>query len=385
MMNITSIKKERCCGCTACVFSCNKDAIVMKEDSQGFLYPVVNEALCNHCGICINVCTKKTNNHINTPIKVYAAKSKDEKILEKASSGGIAAELSRYIVSNGGVVYGVVYDDLYNVITTRIDNLEACERLFGSKYVQTDLKNVIEQVILDLREGKTVLYFGTSCHVSGLVEVLRQKKISTERLITVDFICHGVPSPRLFKEYISYLKKDTDFLGFSFRTKLRKWGNGSSQYGTSVFHINGKVETNTLRSNAFLRIFFSNNCLRPVCYGCEHVGRNKVGDFTLADYWGLREAHPDFFDERGVSAVFVNSDKGMVLFKTLDSINYIESSIEKVVKKQGNMQAASTKGVHYNDFWNDYYERGFSFVLKKYGDIGGWSKIKQIIKKMLDL
>ena len=384
-MNITDIKKEECCGCTACKFICPVSAILMQEDSQGFLYPVVDETKCIQCGICLDICKNKNASHIHAPMKAYAAKSKDINVQKKSSSGGIAAELAMDCIRSGGIVYGVVYDDSYNVITARIDNLRDCDKLYGSKYVQTNLKNTLSEVVSDLESGKKVLYFGTSCHITGLLEILDRKQINKTNLITVDIICHGVPSPRLFNEYIKFLKKDTDFAGFSFRTKRLKWGNGGKQFGASIFHRNGRIETNTLRSNAFLRIFFSNNCLRPACYHCNHIGLNKVGDFTIADYWGLKNVHPEFFDEYGVSAVFANSAKAEKILNGLKNISYIESSVESISKKQQNMQQYSTKGENYNNFWQEYYNSGFDYILRKYAELGFLAKLKRRIKKILGI
>lgn len=363
-MNISNMKKEACCGCTACKFLCPMSAISMQEDVQGFLYPSVNDELCSECGVCVDVCKSKTSHSIDAPLKVYAAKSKNVEVQKKASSGGICAELSKNCIKAGGIVYGVVYDDSYNVVTSRIDHVEDCDKLYGSKYVQTDLKNTIAEVIKDLKLGRDVLYFGTSCHISGLLEAIDRKKMNREKLTTVDLICHGVPSPKLFSEYIRFLKRNIDFVGFSFRTKYLKWGRGSKQYGTTIFY-NNRRETNTLKSNAYLRLFFSNNCLRPACYRCKHIGLNKVGDFTVADYWGLKDVHPEFFDEYGVSAVFINSERAEKLFSQLKNVAYIESSIELVAKKQYNMHKASVKGKMYEMFWQDYKNKGFEYVLKK--------------------
>lgn len=373
------INKNACCGCGGCAEVCPKNAITMQFDEQGFLYPAVNEKLCVNCGLCVNVC--KTEIKHEFAKEAYAAKNTDNEVLKKSSSGGIAWALCKYFINAGGTVYGVAYDEKHAVITQRAETLEECEKFCGSKYVQTNPKNTLAEIKKDLAAGRYVLYFGTPCHVRGVLAAM--KNADTERLLTVDLICHGVPSPKLFGEYINFLNKNKKFKSFAFRTKNTQWGNGSKSFATTIYYNNGKKETDTVKSRAFLRMFFSNNCLRPSCYNCKYIGKNKPADITIADYWGLKDEHPDFFDTRGVSAVMIHTDKGKEIFTGLTDVEKIPSTVDKICKKQGNMHRSSSKPDSYECFWKEYNKKGFMFVLKKYGGYSVSIRIKTIIKKMI--
>lgn len=212
--------------------------------------------------------------------------------------------------------------------------------------------------------------------------MLRTRKISDDKLYTVDFACHGVPSPKLFADYIAFLKRDPLFQRFAFRTKKLPWGYGSATYGCTIFRKNGTSETDTDKARLFLEFFFSNHCLRPSCYGCRYATINKPSDITMMDYWGLKDAHPDFFDEAGVSAVITRTDKGDRFFNTAN-LERIESTIEKIQKKQLNLKQPSPRSEQYDAFWQDYEKNGFMYVAKKYCGYSAVKRIKRMIKRLL--
>ena len=381
--SVANIKKEECCGCTACKAVCPKKAIDMCEDSEGFLYPKINNN-CINCGLCLKVCKNKNNiNEDNNILKAYAAKHKNIEILKKSSSGGISRALCEYYIKKGGIVYGVIYNDKHEVIVQREETLDDTEKLYGSKYVWANPKDTFLQVYDDLKNDRYVLYIATSCFVAGLKSFLEIKKCNTEKLCTVDLICHGTPSPRLFRDYINYLENKYDFSHFEFRTKHFPWGYGSKNYGCTIYKKNGKYLIDTIDSNIFIQIFFSNYALRPHCHNCEFACINKPSDITIADYWGLKDAHPDFFDEKGVSAVITHTKKGDELFKKLDNIDYIQSTIEKVSKKQLNLHNSSKVKLDREEFWNYYYKNGFRNVCRKYFNLTKKNEIKRFIKNIL--
>ena len=380
MMNVTQIQPEQCCGCSACSAICPKDAIVMTPDAQGFLYPAVDEGKCVDCGLCLRVCHDAQNRDI-APVGAYAAKNTDRDALKRSSSGGVAYALCQQVITQGGAVYGVAYDENHRVITCRADTLEGCEAFFGSKYVQTDPCGTFRQVSTDLKEGRTVLYFGTSCHIAGLLSYCSQKHCQMDKLITVDLICHGVPSPGIFSDYMAFLKKDPRFTGFAFRTKERPWGYGSANFGCTIYHRGGRKKTDSVEARLFLDLFFSNNCLRPHCYECKHASLDKPADITIADYWGLQDAHPEFFSEDGVSAVIVHSEKGEALFKSAELLTYIESTTEAIARKQANIGGSSPKSPNYDAFWKLYHEKGFLAVAKRYGGLTMKRRIKTFLRR----
>ena len=375
--NITIKNKNECCGCSACKAICPKKAITMKEDSEGFLYPEINNEKCINCGICLKVCNNRISKNQNQEIKAYAVKNKDNEVLKKSSSGGVSKALCDYFIKNNGIVYGVIYDSNNDVIVERIDNYSDTEKLYGSKYVQANPKDTFSRVYDDLSNNKKVLYISTSCYVDGLKAYLISKKCDLDNLYTVDLVCHGTPSPKLFRDYINYLKNKYDFEHFEFRTKKFPWGYGSKNFGCTIYQKNGKEITNTIDSNLYLQLFFSNYCLRPHCHKCEFTNVYKPSDITIADYWGLKEAHSEFFDEKGVSAVLTHSKKGDELLKSLENIDYIESTIEKISEKQGNLHNPSPKKEDREDFWKLYNKKGFEAVCKKYTDFNFKSKLKR--------
>lgn len=374
--NVSNIRKKDCCGCSACSSICPVGAITMEADEEGFLYPKVNEK-CINCGLCLKVCNSKVNLIAEkNNIKAYAAKNTDSEILKKSSSGGISHALSEHFIKNGGVVYGVVYDNNDEVIVEREDKSSGIEKLYGSKYVQANPRDTLKQVYDDLVNGKKVLYIATSCYIAGLKSYLDAKKCNQENIYTVDLICHGTPSPKLFKDYIEYLKQKYNFDHFEFRTKKEPWGYGSKNFGCTIYCKSGKQITDSLDSRLFLDLFFSNYCLRPHCHNCDFAKIEKPADITIADFWGCQNEHPEFFDTKGVSAVLVHSLKGEKLFKSIKGLTYVESSIEKVSKKQANLNAPSKVKEDREKFWNLYNKKGFKAVCKKYGNLNFKGKIK---------
>lgn len=381
-----NFNKERCCGCTACMAICAKHAIQMQRDEQGFLYPVVNEVICVDCGRCVGLCPDD-NMIANTPKRVIACRHKNEKEQLSATSGGFATALSQKVISEGGVVYGVAYDDFPHVSTIRVDDKDRVERLKGSKYVQTDLKKTLSEVATDLKSGKQVAYFGTSCHINGLLNYLETRNIATDKLITIDLICHGVPSPKLFEEYIWYISKgNKKVVNYHFRTKDGKlgWGYGSKSFYPTIEWSNGKKEVDSVRSLSWMRLFFSNNCLRPHCYHCSYASLGRAADFTIADYWGLMDAHAEFFTNKGVSLVFCNSTKAELVKNEMTNIVCVSSTFEKAAKKQGNLSAPSKKADTYKQFWRDYESHGIGGVLKMYAGYNFRVKAISFVKKLLN-
>ena len=381
--NISLICKENCCGCSGCKAICPKHAISMEEDDEGFLYPKVNDN-CINCGLCLKLCNNKYNfAHNNFEIKAYAAKNNNKQEILKSSSGGISKSFCNYFLKNNGVVYGVVYNENNEVIVEREDNINGIEKLYGSKYVWANPKDSFEEVFNDLKNNKLVLFISTSCFVAGLKSFLTLKKCNMDKLYTIDLICHGTPSPRLFKDYIKYLKDKYNFKGFNFRTKKKPWGFGSKNFGCTIYQKNGKEVTDNIDSRIYLKLFFSNYALRPHCHKCEYTSIEKPSDITIADYWGIIEQHPDFYDDKGVSAVIIHSKKGDELFKHLQDVSYIESSIEKIRKKQPNLEKPSPIMEDRDKFWNLYYKKGFKSVCRKYADLNIKTIIKKNIKRIL--
>lgn len=232
-----------CCGCTACASVCNHDAITMEPDALGFLYPKVDESRCTDCGLCEKVCA--FNNNYDTSLNLpkpdaYAARHKDMDEIMKSRSGAAFAAISDYILEQGGVVYGAGYKDHFRVAHKRATTKEERDEFRGSKYVQSDLSGVFRLIKQDLKNGLTVLFSGTPCQTSGLNSYVGKKL--RENLVLIDIVCHGVPSPYIWRDYIAYLEKNqgAPIVWVNFRDK-QKYG-WAAHHETFKFKNTGGVK-----------------------------------------------------------------------------------------------------------------------------------------------
>lgn len=374
--------KEECCGCSACFNICPTGAIQMVPDEEGFLYPEINTALCTKCGLCKKACAfQKTIEHKdNFPEPfVYALKHKDEEVMINSSSGGAFTAISDQILEQKGIVYGAAHDQKLNTIHIRASNSEERDRCRGSKYVQSYLTDVFSMVRDDLKKCKKVLFTGTPCQVAGLNEFLAVSKCDTAGLLTVDLVCHGTPSPKLFKDYLSFCesKRKRKITEYFHRPKDKGWGHIEK-----AVYINGQIDHDSSLSNSWRNLFYSHLFLRPSCYVCRYTNLQRPADITIADYWGIEKAHPEFMDKRGVSLVLINTLKGKKLFESIkDSIIYIESDAERCTEKQAQLKSSAAKPLNRDLVWQEYYKNGFGHVAKKYG---GYN-VKTVLKKLLKL
>ena len=219
--------KKDCCACGACLNICPKEAISLKQDEYGFLYPEIDEYLCIRCELCKKVCAFQNVEEDNVPISTFAAISKNRNQAKNSASGGIFAAIAQYVINNNGIVYGAAFDDSWNVKHIGIEHIEDLIKLQGSKYTQSNTDTTFIEVKKMLALGKQVLYSGTPCQIAGLKKYLGKDYTN---LITIDIICHGVPSNKMFKDYLSYLeaKNNAKIQNFKFRDKKTGWGiNGS--------------------------------------------------------------------------------------------------------------------------------------------------------------
>lgn len=378
-----------CCGCTACEFVCGHSAIQMLPDKEGFLYPEINQDLCVDCGLCKKVCTFQ--NGYDTPQnfeepKAFAVRHKNLAELETSRSGGMFVAISDYVIENGGSVYGTGFTDGFRVIHKRAKSQLERNEFRGSKYVQSDLSDVFLQVKADLKAGLMVLFTSTPCHTSGLYAFL--KNVNIEKLFVCDIICHGVPSPMIWNDYLSYIetKYKDQVTKVDFRDKECGWSAHSESF---EFAKRKKIISQT-----YTHLFYQNIMLRPACEHCKYTNLRRPSDITLADFWGWEKVSTTFnADNKGVSLVFVNTPKGETIFNLIsDKIEYIESSLEDCM--QPNLLHPSKISPLRILFWADYQKKGFVFVAKKYGNLGMKSRVlellitsvrlaKRIVKKLI--
>lgn len=323
---------KSCCGCSGCEQICPKNCISMKPDSEGFLYPEVDESICIECGICIKHCPILTDvSRCNIP-KVYAAKYKDRGSTFKSTSGGLFIPIAKSVLSMGGVVFGCAYDENLVAKHIKVETEDELYQLQSSKYVQSDTRGIYKQVKTELQNGKEVLFSGTGCQAAGLRSFLGK---DYGNLLITDIVCHGVPSPKLFKNYIDYMGKKLGgtLTSYNFRSKEKR--------GWDLYYKaeNGqKSKSDYGFFDPYYSAFLYCKTYRESCYECKFANKNRVSDITLADYWGIQKFHPEFFDENGVSLVLVNTEKGKkYLEKIKDKLEIIESDYNKASVMNANL------------------------------------------------
>jgi coenzyme F420-reducing hydrogenase beta subunit len=374
-------RKEECCGCTACMSICPKQAITIISDEEGFLYPSINQELCIECDLCKKVCpfsdNYRTSGNYAQPL-VYAAKHKDDNVRMNSSSGGMFTAISDYILDIDGVIYGAAFDENFVVRHQRAKTPEERNKFRGSKYIQSNLIGVFEDIKNEVKKGRTVLFTGTPCQNAGLRAFLNK---SYDNLYLCDIVCHGTPSPLLWKEYIGFLEKRSKsrVVNYFFRYKEVGWRG----YNVYALFDNGKSKLNTPDVMTYAKIFGSDLALRPACHNCKFCNFSRPSDITIGDFWGIEKCMPDFDDNIGVSLVLINSSKGQILFQRISKSVYCQES-NTYDCMQHNLHSPSLKAPQRELFWQDYKDRGFEYVLKRYATDGFVVDLMKTVAKVLD-
>lgn len=349
-----------CYGCRACEQICPRKAIVMKENSEGFLYPILMEDQCTKCGMCYQVCPYDSPSSVNVPIEAIAAQYKDRISLLASSSGGLFSALADYVLANKGYVAGCIFDESFNAVHILTNQKEMVEKMRGSKYVQSNLKNVYSDIQVCLREGSLVMFTGTPCQVDGLRCFLRHEY---SNLLTVDIICHGVPSPRLFALYIkSVSQKNGNILDIKFRDKQR---NGWCSQGSITY--SNKTKTISPYNSSYYYYYYLKNCIsRMSCYSCKYSTKARVSDVTIGDYWNISDDFPDLDTSAGFSAVLLNTQKGKRFFAEISSkLQTYETRLDAVVRGNGNLHAPTIMPKSRIDIYSRIAAEGYDSVAKK--------------------
>lgn len=300
--NLSDIS-DLCTGCLSCINVCPKNAIGTVYKDDGFLYPVVDASACINCGLCVKACPIGTHIEKNECLKVYSSAAKDSEIKAQGSSGGIFPLLATEAIKRGGAVYGAAFSRERMVYHTSSDKV-GLPPLFRSKYIQSDIGLSYRDVERDLLAFREVLFVGTPCQVRGLRCYLKARHVSEDKLTTMDFMCHGVPSPRYFNEFIGRIEKEEgcSVQEVTFREKDLGW----RQQVINIYFENGKKRQHLSETFFYYYFFLKNYNLRDSCYGCKEFS-NHVSDITLADHWGVEK---QFDDDRGLSLMIVHTQKG---------------------------------------------------------------------------
>lgn len=360
MIHITD--KKNCCGCSACVQRCPKQCIRLEEDTEGFLYPQVDEETCIKCGLCEKVCPILNQADKLSVLEVLAVKNPNDEERMNSSSGGVFLPLAREVINQGGVVFGAVYDESWEVHHVYAEKIEDVYPMMGSKYLQSKIGNSFKDAERFLKQGREVLFVGSPCQIAGLRTYLRNKQYPN--LLAVDFLCHGVPSPGVWRRYLAetyggYDAKEQSRLQATAgkNSVLLSSLNATSPIGDIKFRDKresgwkkfrfvvrqksaSKADQNTVLSsdihydNPFMRGFLSDIYLRPSCYACKCKNGVNHSDLTIADFWGINLIAPEFDDDKGVGLVLVNTPRGKAYFDKLE-MEVLESSLEIAHKYNG--------------------------------------------------
>lgn len=371
--------KKDCCGCASCVQACPKQCISFKEDEQGFSYPSVNEKDCIDCGLCEKVCPILNQNEKRIPLKVYAAINPNEEIRLKSSSGGIFTMIAESVINEGGVVFGARFNENWEVIHDYTETIEGLDVFRGSKYVQSRIGETYKQVQEFLKIGRKVLFSGTPCQVAGLKRFLRKDH---ELLFTVDVVCHGVPSPLVWREYLNkkVLCPNVIIETISFRDKFTGWNKyGFAVHGKTVCEVGKKLTSmdcinmfvlrESRKTNMFMQSFLKDLCLRPSCYRCGTKCGKSGSDITLADYWGVTNYHPEFDDDKGTSLVLVNNEKGKNMYLNINTFSQI-STYNFGYSHNPSLEKSAKETNYVTEFWKKFHSDGFNRMKILYFKLG---------------
>ena len=363
---IVTGNKDHCCGCRACEQACHAAALSMKPDGEGFLYPVFDEARCVDCGLCERVCPMGDPLlPVDEPAEVYAAKSRSEKLCMSSSSGGLFSEIALHVLEKSGAVFGAAFAGDGSVHHVAVESADGLGLLRGSKYVQSDIGDCYSRVRDFLKAGRWVYFVGTPCQVAGLRKFLRKEY---DRLLTSDLVCHGVPSQKMFAAYKEWEERrhGGKIREFSFRN-LKGWGHSIE------FSIEGPQPGGTRKSVRYLFNEFSpyyhgfihGLMTRPSCYACPYARTGRVGDLTLADYWGVADVFPKLDRRHGVSLLLANTDKGKSLLRAISPrVELHRSGLADAVRENWNLAHPTPKPQERADVYRLLDERSFDYLAK---------------------
>lgn len=368
---------KNCCGCTACADICPTNAIEMTFDEEGFLYPQINTAKCKNCSLCDKVCPAIELPSLNSMPKVYALQLTDEVELAKSQSGGAFWTLAEFVLDKGGVIYGAGFDKDLKVVHKRATTISQSQEFHGSKYVQTDMRGILSQVKKDLLDDKIVLFSGTACHVAGLYKYLGK---DFKNLITCDFVCHGVPSPKVYQSYLNYIeqreksKVEKFAFGYYNLEEGYGWNDPRTEY---IWLQNGKQ----IRENKYIRIFGSKWAMRPYCSTCPFAKTERVADFTIGDLWGVEKHNVDVEKSKGVSFIMINNSKAQEIFLSLNNCYIKEIQLPLLKQDQINLNVPSGANKRRKLLFKIFNQKGFYKAYKKDKFFVKLYELKQKLKR----
>ena len=350
--------KEECCGCGACAAVCSNGAIDMRKDEEGFLYPVVADDKCVECGACVSICRAGAGKiKASDNVSAFAAYCIDESIRKSSSSGGIFSILAEEVLRHGGVVYGAAFDERFSVKHIAVDNVSELPRLRGSKYVQSDIGDCFADVKRNVLAGRQVLFSGTPCETAGMLNYLGGRH---ENLLSVDLVCHGVPSPAVWDAYVREIcgaKDYADIKRISFRDKTISW----REYSVLFVFKDNTEHRRAMKDDHYMQGFLRDLYLRPSCHACRFKGDNRTSDITLADFWGIEKVMPEMYDGRGTSLILTNTKKGLkFLARIKDKMRIADADVSEALSHNEAALASVEANLNREEFFRAFIKENSS-------------------------
>lgn len=376
-------KEQLCTGCGLCAQICPEHAIRMQPDGEGFLFPNIDIERCINCGKCTNACPRiaSEENEAKKPQLVYACQVKDSKLLVEATAGGLFPVLAKWIIHNGGVVFGAAYDENMKVVHCCACTMDEVAAFNGSKYVQSDCTEALQAAIENLRAGKKVLFSGTPCQIAALLALCNEAE--KENLYTIDVVCYGVPSPGLFRAYLDTVEAEGDFKVTDFRFRDKHTNGWSHTTVIRKRYADGKEEITEQIDHSqipYYKMFGTRNCFRRSCYHCKYNTLYRVSDITTGNFWGIENISKAFDTYMGVSMALLNTEKGIALFEAVrDELNIEARSIEDAVQANDALVKGSVYPKQRDAIYRLFQAEGFQAQFKKYYTDYWWKTVRMYI------
>lgn len=382
MIQITD--KSRCCGCAACVQRCPKQCIILKEDNEGFFYPQADSSSCIECGLCEKVCPMLNPETSHIPHECYAAINPDEYIRKESSSGGVFTAIAMAVLAENGVVFGARFDKDWSVIHDYTETTEGLSAFRGSKYMQSRIGNTYRQVEEFLKANRKVLFSGTPCQIAGLRRFLRK---TYSNLLTVDFICHGVPSALVWQRYLKEIQeqnRDKKIIGISFRDKVNGW----KKYKVRIDFVDSKSKVSNFSEpffhNIYMKGFLNDLYLRPSCHSCPAKPLKSGSDITIGDFWGINNSFPTWDDDKGTSCVLIHTEQGKNYFEQLN-LKKITVSYKDILQQNPSLEKTSPINKKRIRFYKVFPNKPLKNNIDNLLRTSIYSKIKKRTRKIIQV
>ena len=359
--------RDKCTGCGACSMVCPLNCIQMITDAEGFYYPEIDTNRCIECNKCRKTCPSLaiTDSNDSYLTEAFAFINKNDQILARSTSGGFFSAIAEWVFRHNGIVYGCQYDNSFNAIFCKAETMEEIVAMRGSKYVESKAWPIFSEIKQSLENDRIVMFIGLPCQIGGLLSVLGDK--AKKNLITVDILCHGVPSHKLFEAYLKQLTTEKGpILEYHFRNK-KYWGWGS--WGTYLFNAHGKSKEQKLlaENDYYYCLYFKENNYRESCYRCKYASLPRISDITVGDCWSIEEIDSTIDSKVGVSLILLNSNKGKHIFddiKCLHSTRQI--SVEDAIKYNKTITTPATRPEQRDEFYLRFNQLGFKNTAARY-------------------